>query len=115
MATYIPLTNIPEQFFGDDGEPIVGGSLEFYLAATTTATNLFSDNIGTSIGTSIDLNAYGYPEAGSALVTLFRDQSKALKLVLKLASGATVWTMDCRELCSLTRVRLKVYRPMRTS
>jgi len=94
MATYIPITDIPEQFFDSAGDPLVGGSLEFYLAGTTTATNAFSDNAGTSIGSTITLNAYGYPEAGGNTIGLFRDQSKALKIVLKNAAASTIWTMD---------------------
>jgi hypothetical protein len=94
MATYIPVTNIPIQFVDASGVPLVGGSLEFYLAGTSTATDLFSDDAGTSIGTSIDLNALGYPESGGNLVFLFRDQSKALKIVLKDALAATVGTFD---------------------
>ena len=94
MATYISVTNIPTQFFDSDGLPLVSGSLEFYLAGTTTATDLFSDNAGTSIGTSITLNALGYPESGGNLIGLFRDQSKALKIVCKDSVGATIYTMD---------------------
>jgi len=94
MATYIPVTNIPTQFFDAAGDPLVNGSLEFFLAGTTTATDLFSDDAGTSIGTSITLNALGYPESGGNLITLFRDQSKALKIDCLDSVGATIWTMD---------------------
>ena len=94
MATYIPITDIPEQFFDSAGDPLESGTLEAYLAGTTTATDMFSDNAGTSVGTSITLNAYGYPESGGNTIGLFRDQSKALKLVLKNSAGSTIWTMD---------------------
>ena len=95
MATYIPLQNTPIQI----QDPITsvnmaGGSLEFYLAGTTTATDLYSDNAGTSIGTSITLNSAGMPESGGNTITLFRDQSKALKIVGKDAVGATIFTSD---------------------
>ena len=94
MATYIPVTNIPTQFFDADGAPLVNGSLEFFLAGTTTTTNLFSDDAGTSIGVSITLNSLGYPESGGNLITLFRDQSKAIKIECLDSVGATIWTMD---------------------
>ena len=94
MAIYIPITDIPEQFFDSSGDPLVSGTLEFYLAGTTTATDGFSDNAGTSIGTTITLNAYGYPESGGNIIGLFRDQAKALKIVLKDFTAATIWTMD---------------------
>jgi hypothetical protein len=71
-----------------------GGSLEFYLAGTTTATDLYSDNAGTSIGVSIALNSAGFPESGGNTITLFRDQSKALKIVGKDAVGSTIFTSD---------------------
>ena len=95
MATYIPLHAIPLQI----QDPVTsvnmsGGSLEFYLAGTTTTTDLFSDNTGTSIGISIDLNSGGWPESGGNVISLFRDQSKALKIVGKNAAGATLFTSD---------------------
>ena len=89
MATYIPLTNLPIQFEDSSGLPLNGGSLWFYLAGTTTATDLFSDSSGTSIGTSIALNSLGLPESGGNTIFLFRDQSKAIKVVLCDSYGAT--------------------------
>jgi hypothetical protein len=70
------------------------GTLEFYLAGTSTATNLFSDNIGTSIGSSITLNSGGMPESGGNVITLFRDSAIAIKVVGKNASGAIIFTSD---------------------
>ena len=94
MATYIPLTNVATQFFDLNGEPLSGGSLEFYLAGTTTATDLYSDSSGTSIGVSIDLNSLGYPETGGNTIFLFRDQSKAIKILLLDSTDAVLVTMD---------------------
>lgn len=94
MATYIPVVNIPTQFFDNSGDPLDGGTLEFYEAGTSTATDLYSDDSGTSIGTSIGLNSWGYPESGGNTIHLFRDQSVALKIVAKNSSGATIWTAD---------------------
>ncbi len=77
-----------------------GGSLEFFLAGTSTPTNLFSDNAGTSIGTSITLNSGGYPEVGGNVITLFRDSSIAIKIVARAApvapatTGDVIWTAD---------------------
>ena len=95
MATYIPLHAVPLQL--QDPTTSVnmsGGTLEFYLAGTTTTTELFSDNTGTSIGISITLNSGGWPESGGNVIFLFRDQSKALKIVGKNAVGATLFTAD---------------------
>ena len=94
MATYIPVTNLPTQYEDSSGLPLDNGSMEFYLAGTTTATELFSDSSGTSIGTSIQLNSLGFPESGGNSIFLFRDQSKAIKILLKDSGGATLVTMD---------------------
>jgi hypothetical protein len=71
-----------------------GGTLEFFLAGTSTPTNLFSDNTGTSIGATITLNAGGMPESGGNVITLFRDSAVSLKIVGKDAAGSTVFTSD---------------------
>jgi len=94
MATFIPLTNLIQQYVDTSGDVLVNGSLEFFLAGGVITTELFSDNVGTSIGTSITLNSFGMPESGGNTIGLFRDQSKALKVVLKNAAGATIYTFD---------------------
>ena len=95
MATYIPLGPLPFQFQDTvTSVNLSGGSIEFYLAGTSTPTNLFSDNSGTSIGTSVTLNSGGMPESGGSVVTLFRDADIDLKLTLKDASGTEISTAD---------------------
>jgi len=95
MATLIPLHVVPFQF----QDPVTsvnlsGGSMEFFLAGTTTPTQLYSDVGGTLVGTSVALNSGGFPQSGGNTVTLFRDQTIALKLVLKNAVGAVIFTVD---------------------
>lgn len=75
----------------------MSGTLEFFLSGSSTPTNLFSDNTGTSIGSSITLNSGGYPESGGNIITLFRDSSIALKIVGKNAAGTIIWTADTLE------------------
>ena len=94
MATYVPLVPIPLQFVDGNGDPLSGGTLEFYLSGTSTPTNLFSDNAGTSIGTSITLNSSGYPSSGGNVITLFRDTAINYKIIGKTAAGVTIWTAD---------------------
>lgn len=95
MATYIPLSPLPFQFQDSvTSVNLSGGSLEFYLAGTSTPTNLFSDNSGTVVGTSILLNSGGFPESGGNVITLFRDISVNYKLVLKNAAGTIISTSD---------------------
>lgn len=95
MPTYIPLLPTPIQFQDTiTSANMSGGKLEFYLAGTTTPTNLFSDSSGTSIGSSITLNSGGLPESGGNVITLFRDVDVDLKLVWKNALGSEIATSD---------------------
>ena len=62
MTTYVPLSALPFQFQDTvTSDNMSGGTIEFFLAGTSTPTNLFSDNVGTSVGTSITLNSGGSP------------------------------------------------------
>ncbi len=88
---YAPLTKIPQQFFDNLGDPLVGGTLYAYLAGTSTPTNLFSDNAGTVAGTSVVLDSRGEP---TTFKMIWLDTTKIYKLVLKDSNGTTVWTVD---------------------
>ncbi len=95
MPTFVPLNAFPVQLQDSSTSlNMVGGTLEFFLAGTSTPTNLFSDNSGTSIGTSITLNSGGYPEAGGNIITLFRDTSIPIKIVGRNAAAALIFTSD---------------------
>ena len=99
MPTYVPLGPLPLQFSDSvTSVNMSGGTVEFFLAGTSTPTNLFSDNAGTSIGTSITLNSGGMPESGGNVITLWRDISISLKLVLKNAAGTAISTSDNLEI-----------------
>ncbi len=92
---FVPLANIPVQLAdGTTSLNLSGGTLEFFLAGTSTPTNIFSDNSGTVVGTSVTLNSAGYPESGGNVLTLFRDSSVSLKIVGKNLAGTTIWTGD---------------------
>lgn len=92
MAIYVPISPVPLQFMDGNGDPLSGATLSFFLSGTSTPTNLFSDNIGTSIGSSITTNSRGYPESGGNVITLFRDTSVDIKI--ELDDGSTVFTSD---------------------
>lgn len=94
MPTYVPLNAFPIQLQDSAGDNLSGGTLEFFLSGTSTPANLFSDNAGTSIGTSITLNASGYPESGGNVITLFRDAAIAYKIVAKTSGGTEIFTSD---------------------
>lgn len=95
---FVPLLPVPIQYQDPTTSVnMANGTLEFFLSGTSTPTNLFSDNIGTSIGTSVTLNAAGMPESGGNVITLFRDSAIALKIVGKDSGGTTVFTADTLE------------------
>jgi hypothetical protein len=87
---YLPLINVVPQFFDNLGDPLVGGTLNAYVAGTSTPTNLFSDNTGTIAGTSVTLNSRGEPTIGLVWV----DTSVSYKLILKDSTASTIWTED---------------------
>lgn len=88
---YVPLTKIPQQFFDNLGNPLVGGTLYAYLAGTSTPTNMFSDDTGTVAGTSVVLDSRGEP---TTFKLIWIDSSKNYKFILKDSTGTTVWTID---------------------
>ena len=94
MATYRQAASFVPQFVDTNGTPLTGGTLEAYLAGTTTATAMYTDNIGTSAGAVITLNARGEPEVSGNTVLVWVDETIDYKFVLKDALGASIWTVD---------------------
>lgn len=88
---YVPLTKIPQQFFDNLGNPLVGGTLYAYLAGTSTPTNMFSDDTGTVAGTSVVLDSRGEP---TTFKLIWVDSGKSYKFVLKDSTAITIWTID---------------------
>lgn len=91
---YYPATSFVPQFFTDAGVPLSGGSITAYVAGTTTPTNMFIDDAGTSAGSVITLNARGEPLVSGNTVVIWLDSEVAYKFVLKDASGVSKWTID---------------------
>jgi hypothetical protein len=88
--TGFPLTTPKPQFFDQNGNPLAGGTLEVYLAGTSTPTNLYSDAVLTiPAGTVITLNSRGEPPT-----PLFGSYAVAYKLILKDPAGAIIYTLD---------------------
>lgn len=79
---------IPRYQFSRDGVPLVNGTVETYLAGTTTPTETWTDKALTSSnGTAITLDANG-----ECTIRLRDDLN--YKFVLKNALGVTQWTED---------------------
>lgn len=88
---YTPLTKLPQQFFDNLGDPLVAGTLEAYLAGTTTPTNMFSDDTGTVAGTTVTLDSRGEP---ATIKQIWLDDTVTYKFILKNSAGGTIWTVD---------------------
>lgn len=88
---YVPLVNLVPQFFDNLGDPLVGGTLNAYVAGTSTPTNMFADNAGTVAGTSVTLDSRGEP---ATIKLIWLDDTVAYKFILKDANGTTIWTED---------------------
>jgi len=88
---YAPLTKIPQQFFNNLGNPLVGGTISAFLAGTSTPTNMFSDNAGTVAGTTVILDSRGEP---TTFKLIWVSTTVIYKFVLKDSTGTTIWTID---------------------
>lgn len=88
---YVPLIKVVPQFFDSLGDPLVGGTLNAYVAGSTTPTNMFSDNAGTVAGTSVTLDSRGEP---TTIKLIWISTAVTYKFILKDSSGTTIWTID---------------------
>lgn len=95
MSTaYYHLSAFIPQFVDQSGNPLVGGTINAYLAGTTTPEQLYTDLDGTSAGTVVSLNSRGYPTVSGNVVQLCGKKGTSYKVVLKDSTGATVYTAD---------------------
>jgi hypothetical protein len=82
------IAQIPKFQFSANGVPMVGGTLETYIAGTTTPTNTWQDSALTIANTNpITLDARGE-------CVLWLDSAVVYKFVLKNAAGVIQWTQD---------------------
>lgn len=78
-----------------NGVPMVNGSIEAYVAGTSTPATMYTDSAGTSLGTSCTLNSRGYPQTvGGTEVSIFADTAVVYKFVVKDSAGSTLKTID---------------------
>lgn len=77
-----------QQFLDGNADPYAGGSLEFYIAGSTTPATVYSTADGSvALGTSVTLDANGYA------VAIYLAPG-GYKVVLKDADGVVIWTQD---------------------
>lgn len=95
MATYYPSTPFPVQFINPDtGELLSGGVLRAYLAGTTTPTPMYTNGSGTSAGTSVTLNAGGYPTHSNQVIVIWLEVGIDYKFVLEDDDENGKWSVD---------------------
>lgn len=86
--TSVPALNPKSQFLDANGNPLVLGTIDVYLAGTTTRTTSWQDKAQTTPNTNpIELDGRGE-------CLLWLDVSLTYKFVLKNAAGVTQWTVD---------------------
>lgn len=91
---YYPATPFVPQFTNDAGVPLSGGTIMAYIAGTTTPTNMFVDDAGTSAGSVITLNARGEPQVSGNTVVIWLNDAVSYKFILRDASANSKWTID---------------------
>jgi hypothetical protein len=94
MPVYYQLTPFVPQFVGSSGAPLSNGTLNIYLAGTTTPSTLYTDDVGTATGAVITLNTRGYPSISGNTVLLYALSGVEYKFVLKDRTGAIIYTID---------------------
>jgi hypothetical protein len=86
-----------ERLFTSGGDPLAGGSIEFYDAGTTNAKTVYSDSgLTTSLGTVVHLDSGGHPvnQAGGSTKVMVYVGTAAYKVIIKDSSGNVVATLD---------------------
>jgi hypothetical protein len=84
------LFNPNDQYLDDVPEVYAGGSLTFYVTATTTPATTYSDSsLAVPNSNPVDLDSAGRP-----LTEIFLDPAVTYKVILKDSAGATIWTRD---------------------
>ncbi len=80
-----------DQTFDANGDPLVGGQIETYLAGSSTPAATYTDDTGgTPHSNPIILNSLGYPTAGPIWLT----GGVSYKFIIKNAAGSTLRTID---------------------
>lgn len=95
MSTYFTPSNIPWQFTVS-GAPAASYVLHaFDSGASTTARTMFSDNSGTSAGTSITLDSEGYISTSGTRHAIWLESARNYRLELRDTTDVNVvWQSD---------------------
>lgn len=95
MPDSMPVVDFLTRVTDDNGDPVSGGSIEFYDAGTNTPKEVFANAaLSSSLGTSVDLDSAGYPVSSGTTRTLIYTGTDDYKVIVKDADGATLITHD---------------------
>jgi hypothetical protein len=96
MPTYYPIHPLPFPIMNPDtGNAASGFTLEAYLAGTSTPTNMYSDDAGTVIGTTLSINSKGYPINGaSSVVSIFLETGLDYDFILRDEESNQEWAIS---------------------
>jgi hypothetical protein len=74
-----------------NGAPLVNGSIEAFIAGTSTPTPIYFDAAGSAYATSVKLNSLGRPQtSGGTATPIYAEASITYKFVVKDAYGTPV-------------------------
>lgn len=91
----IPVLSILERITDANGDPVPGGTIEFYDAGTSTPKTVYADaDLTVSLGTSVEADSGGYPISGGTTKTMIYVGTASYKAVVKDADGVTLITHD---------------------
>lgn len=103
MSLYIKGQPFFPQFSDPNtGALMAGGTIEFYLAGTSTPTAYYTDSLGTSGGSSITLDSGGMPAND-----VYYDSAIEYKIVAKNSSGSVVYTVPSYKVIITSVVSVK--------
>ena len=87
----IAVFSVLDRVTNSDGTPVSEGTVEFYLAGTTTPLTVYSDyGLTTSLGATVSLNSAGYPVSGGGSVVSVYTGTAAYKIIVKDSDGVTI-------------------------
>ena len=78
-----------------NGDPVSGGTIEFYNAGGLVARTVYSDHsLSTSLGAIVTLSSAGVPINGSSTPVIIYTGTTDYKVIIKNSSGSTLYTYD---------------------
>ena len=78
-----------------NGDPVSGGTIEFYNAGGLVARTVYSDHsLSTSLGAIVTLSSAGVPINGSSTPVIIYTGTTDYKVIIKNSSGSTLYTFD---------------------